>query len=135
MLRRKHPPVCKYYRLSILLGIGTSTIRWGSSWSGYLVVSPSDSAPFLVPMFFVHRINIGLNILRIVWCLYNFSGVTVWLQEVASKGSISPMLRVIAKVTSTDSSETILSQVSVSLWRYPTPTSPTLSFAYFHSFS
>ena len=67
------------------------------------------------------------------WCLHHSSGFFCLLQEVASSGSISPMLWLTVKVTPIDSWVPPLSQVSVSSWRCPHL--PLLSVADFHSFS
>jgi hypothetical protein len=45
-----------------------------------------------VPEFLVDRINFMSKVLWVDWNTYHITGVPAWLQEVASSGSISPML-------------------------------------------
>lgn len=70
--------------------------------------------------FLVDRINLGSKILWVGWCSYSSTGIFTLLQEVASSGSISPMLRVTAKITTFDCWVSPLSQVSVWSWWCPT---------------
>ena len=87
-------------------------MEWVSSCAGYWLTIPSASAPTLMVAFLVDRINFGLKVFWVGWCLYCFSRVPVSLQGVISSGSISPM------VTTTDSRASLLSQVSVSFRRW-----------------
>jgi hypothetical protein len=45
----------------------------------------------VVPAFLVDRINFGLKVLWVGWCLYCSTGIPAWLQEVAYLGLIPPM--------------------------------------------
>ena len=90
------------------------SMGWVSIWAGYWLVIPSVSASYPVPAFLVDRIKFGLKVLWVGWCPYSSPGVPAWLQEVASSGSISPMLWVTAKVILIDSWAPPLSHVFVS---------------------
>jgi hypothetical protein len=83
--------VCKHKKvLLIVSGIGTC------AWDGFLVGSvmafPSVSAPTPFPTFLIYRINFGFSVLVVGSCSDHSTGVSGWLQEVASSGSISPMM-------------------------------------------
>ncbi|EDL00034.1 mCG141415 [Mus musculus] len=65
---------------------------WSSNWASYWLAIPSVSAPSLIPAFIVDRINFGLKVLWVGWCSYCPTVVPAWLQELASSGSISPVL-------------------------------------------
>ena len=73
-----------------------------SFWAVYWLAIPLVSAPSLVPAFPLDRINFGLRVLKVCWCLYCFSRVPVWLQAVISSGFISPVQWVTAKITLID---------------------------------
>ena len=68
---------------------------WVSSWAGHGLAVPAVSALSPVPAFLVDSINFGLKVLWVGSCLYHSTGAPTWLQEVASSGSIYPMLGVI----------------------------------------
>ena len=84
---------------------------WVSSWTSYWLAIPSVFAPLSIPAFLVDRMNFGEKVLWVDWCPYHSTGVPDWLQEVASSG----FMTILAKVTCTDSWESALSQVFVTL--------------------
>jgi hypothetical protein len=88
-------------------------LNLGQLW---LIIS-SVFAPSLLPAFLVHRINSGLKVVWVNWCLYHSTGVSVCLQEEAFSGSVFPVQWVTGKVTSIDSYIPPLHQVSVWSWR------------------
>ena len=47
---------------------------WVSSWAGYWLTIPLGSALSPVPALLVDRINFGLKMLWVGWCLYNSTG-------------------------------------------------------------
>ena len=47
---------------------------WVSSWASYWLTIPSVSAPSLMPACFVDRINLGLKVLSMGWCLSFYLG-------------------------------------------------------------
>ena len=61
---------------------------------GQLLVGHSLSLSALspVPVFLVERINFGFNIMWVGWYFYSSIGVPVWLLDMVSLDSISPML-------------------------------------------
>ena len=65
---------------------------WDSSWAGYWLAILSVSALSPVLPLLVDRINLGLKVLWVGWQLYQSNAISAWLQEVASSGSISPVL-------------------------------------------
>lgn len=76
-----------------------------------------------MPRFLVDRANFGLRGLWVYGCPHGSTGVPVWIEKVATLGSISPILRITAK--------DIPYLWSLSLPRDASPT----SFEDFHSFS
>jgi hypothetical protein len=90
-LRGQLTPGCKHNRVSlIVLKIGACP--WDLSQVGLVISWPFlQPTPSSVPVFFVDRINLGLKVLWVGWCLYRSTGIPVWLQEVSFSGSILPM--------------------------------------------
>lgn len=71
---------------------------------GWLLIGdPPGPAPSPLPVCLVDRMNFGLEVVWAGWCSHRSTEVPAWLQEVASSGSISPVLCVTAKVTPIDS--------------------------------
>ena len=66
---------------------------------GHWFTFPSVSGPSPVLAYLVDRVNFGSTILGVGWCPYCSIGIFAWLQEMASLGSIFPVLWGIAKVT------------------------------------
>jgi hypothetical protein len=91
-LRGQHAPLCKHIRLSLLV-LGIGVCPWNGSKLGSVIgwLLSQSLLHLLWLHFFVDRINFGLTVLWVGWCLYNSTGVPVWLQQVASSGSMSPM--------------------------------------------
>jgi hypothetical protein len=74
-LRRQLAPVCTYYKVSLMV-LGISACLWDrSSWVGYWLVIPSVFASSPMPSFLVDKINFGLKVLWVSWCLYCSTGV------------------------------------------------------------
>jgi len=69
-----------------------------------------------------------MNISWVCWCSYHATGVSAWLQEVASSGSISPLLWVSAKVTHIDSWKSLAHP-----WHTSNPLPPTAADFYLFS--
>ena len=85
---------------------------------GQLLIGLTLSLWFIfVPALLADRKNLGLKVLWVSWYPFHPLGNPVWLQEVASSGSISPLLRILAKVTLTDSWEPPQSQVSIDAYK------------------
>ena len=100
-LRGQHAPVCKHSRVSlIVLRIGACP--WDGSQNGPVIRWPF--LQFLCSIFciIVDRMNLRLKVLWVGWCLYHFTRVPAWPQEVISSGSISSIQWVTAKVTLID---------------------------------
>ena len=66
------------------------------------VSAPSLSLHFF---FFFYKSNFGSKALEVVWCPHLSTEDPVWILEVVSSGSISPLLGILAKVTHTHSLE------------------------------
>jgi hypothetical protein len=65
-----------------------------------------------VPVFLWVRYNSGSVNLNIGWWCYPYTGGPVYLLEVVSSGSISPLLGILVNVTSTDSWKPLTFQFS-----------------------
>ena len=72
------------------------------------------SVPFPAHAFLLDRIHFEVG-----WCPYHSTGIPAWLHKVAPSGSIPPMLWVTAKDILIDYCVLILSQFTVSLWKFP----------------
>jgi hypothetical protein len=88
-------------------------MEWMGLKLGWLLVDHSLSlCSIFVSAFLLNRTNFRLKILWVTWCPYLFTGSPAWLQEVATSDAISPLLYILAKVTSTDCWEPPRSQIS-----------------------
>ena len=96
---------------------------WVSSWAGYWMTSVHLCS---IPYSWIscRQNKFGLKDLWVGWCPYCSIGVPACLLKVTTSGSISLMLWVIAKDTTIDSWESLLSQVSFSSWPRPLPPYP-----------
>jgi hypothetical protein len=88
-----------------------------------LVGQPLSLCSIPCPCISCRQVKFGLKVLWVGWCPYCSNGVLAFLHQVASLGSISPLLWVSAKVISIDSWETPWSQVS-SMWGVSFPLPP-----------
>lgn len=68
-----------------------------ASWVSHWLDLPSNSAPSLIPAHHVGRTNHGSKVLWLGWCPKSSIGILVWLQEMASSGSIFPIARRISE--------------------------------------
>ena len=83
---------------------------WDWSQVGLVICWPFlQTLLYLCPCIHLDRTYFGWKVLWVGWCPYPSSGDPTWLQEVASSGSISPLLGISPKVMCTDS------------WELPTP--------------
>ena len=134
LLRGQHAPVCKNNRESlIILGIGACP--WAGSQVGLVRGWPSVSVQFPKPAFLVDKINVELKVLWVGWYLCHSTGVLAWQQEVASSGSISPVLWVTTEAIPIDSLTNEDLITGLYFFLKMTLTSSPQSVAYFHSFS
>lgn len=101
-----------------------SQVEWVIVWPFLLI---------FVPAFLLNGTNVESKVLWVSWCPYPSTGCPAWLQEVASSGSMSPLLSIPAKVIRIDSWEPPPSQVSGS--RDPPKKTVLQEASDFHSFS
>jgi hypothetical protein len=67
---------------------------------GLLLVAYSFSVwSIFVPAFLLDSTNFGSKVLWVSWCHYCFTVGPAWIQEMASSGSMSQLLDILAKVT------------------------------------
>jgi hypothetical protein len=120
-LGEHHAPVCKYDRVSLIV-LGTGACPWDIAQIGLVIGWPFPiSTPSSMPTFLVDRINLGLKVSWVGWCLY----CSPWGSCLATGGGLLSFPipnAVTAKITSIDSWAPPSSQASVlSLGRLPPP--------------
>lgn len=72
------------------------------SWAGYWLDSPSVWS-ILAPSFLLDRSDLQSKSLLVVWCHHSSNGDPIWILEVVSSCSITPLLGILTKVISIES--------------------------------